>query len=68
MYLVSSLLLGVASLTGVLGTTIPHPHPHVRAAGLSSGCGSAPTVTSGVKSLTVNGKQRQFTIRVPQNY
>jgi len=37
-------------------------------AALSSGCGKAPTITSGVKTITVGGTQRQFTIRVPQNY
>ncbi|KAK3345707.1 hypothetical protein B0H65DRAFT_212156 [Neurospora tetraspora] len=66
MYLVGSLLLGLAYLTGALSTMIPGPH--TRATGRSPGCGSAPTITSGVKSLTVNGKQRQFTIRVPRNY
>jgi poly(3-hydroxybutyrate) depolymerase len=34
----------------------------------SAGCGKTPTLTSGVKSITVNGKQRQYTIRVPNNY
>src|SRR3954451_611327 len=56
MRLVSSLLLGLVTLMDVA------------VAALSSGCGSAPTITSGVKTITVGGTQRQFTIRVPQNY
>ncbi|KAL2065136.1 hypothetical protein VTL71DRAFT_4277 [Oculimacula yallundae] len=34
----------------------------------SGGCGKAATITSGTKSVTVNGKQRQYIIRVPDNY
>lgn len=67
MLYVHSLFLELVSLTVVLATVLPHG-PYVRAAGLSSGCGSAPTITSGVKSISVNGKTRQFTIRVPQSY
>lgn len=35
---------------------------------LSSGCGKNPTLTSGTKSITVNGKTRQYILRVPNNY
>jgi poly(3-hydroxybutyrate) depolymerase len=34
----------------------------------SAGCGKTPTTTSGTKSMTVNGKSRQYIIRVPENY
>ena len=34
----------------------------------SAGCGKTPTITSGVKSINVNGKNRQYTIRVPSGY
>ena len=34
----------------------------------SAGCGKTPTTTSGVKSINVNGKNRQYTIRVPSGY
>ncbi|KAH8588479.1 Alpha/Beta hydrolase protein [Bisporella sp. PMI_857] len=34
----------------------------------SAGCGKNPTLTSGVKSIIVNGKTRQYTIRVPNGY
>ncbi|EAQ88639.1 hypothetical protein CHGG_05258 [Chaetomium globosum CBS 148.51] len=37
------------------------------AATSSSGCGKTP-FSSGTKSVTVNGKQRQFIVRVPSNY
>jgi poly(3-hydroxybutyrate) depolymerase len=56
MHLVGSLLLGLVALADVA------------VAALSAGCGKAPTITSGIKSITVGGTQRQFTIRVPQNY
>ncbi|EPS46002.1 hypothetical protein H072_34 [Dactylellina haptotyla CBS 200.50] len=35
---------------------------------LSPGCGKAATLTSGTKSMTVNGKTRQYILRVPNNY
>jgi poly(3-hydroxybutyrate) depolymerase len=34
----------------------------------SAGCNKTPTLTSGTKSITVNGKQRQYIIRIPNNY
>jgi poly(3-hydroxybutyrate) depolymerase len=34
----------------------------------SAGCGKAPTMTSGTKSINVNGKNRQYVIRVPTGY
>src|SRR5688572_847689 len=67
MYFVSTTLLGLASLSGILVTAIPHKQ-HTRAAELSPGCGSDPTITSGVQSIDVNGMERQFTIHVPENY
>lgn len=33
----------------------------------SSGCGKSPP-SSGTKTVTINGKQRQYTLQVPQNY
>jgi poly(3-hydroxybutyrate) depolymerase len=39
---------------------------HVSAA--TAGCGKTPRLTSGVHTITVNNKQRRFTLRVPQNY
>lgn len=56
MLFASSLVLGLAALADVA------------AAALSSGCGKAPTITTGVKTISVGGTQRQFTIRVPLNY
>ncbi|EGX54170.1 hypothetical protein AOL_s00004g203 [Orbilia oligospora ATCC 24927] len=35
---------------------------------LSPGCGKGATLTSGTKSMTVNGKSRQYILRVPNNY
>ncbi|ORY13064.1 hypothetical protein BCR34DRAFT_278658 [Clohesyomyces aquaticus] len=34
----------------------------------TAGCGKAATITSGTKSVTVNGKNRQYIVRVPNNY
>lgn len=56
MVLISSFILGLLSLA------------HVAVAGPSSGCGKAPTITSGTKTINVGGQQRQFMIRVPSNY
>jgi poly(3-hydroxybutyrate) depolymerase len=56
MLLLSPFLVGLIALTDVA------------VAALSSGCGKSPTITSGVKTITVDGTQRQYTIRVPQNY
>ncbi|KAL2864064.1 alpha/beta hydrolase family esterase [Aspergillus lucknowensis] len=63
----STLLLGLVAPTIVLGTALPH-RQHIRAPVLSPGCGSDPTITSGVQTISVNGQERQFTIHVPENY
>ncbi|KAH7380608.1 hypothetical protein BKA66DRAFT_419786 [Pyrenochaeta sp. MPI-SDFR-AT-0127] len=34
----------------------------------TAGCGKTVTLTSGTKSITVNGKQRRWILRIPQNY
>jgi len=36
--------------------------------GNSPGCGKTPTMTSGTRSITVNGQNRQYIIRVPNGY
>lgn len=56
MHLSSSLFLGLVSLA------------HVALGALSSGCGKAPTITTGTKTISVGGTSRQFMIRVPDNY
>jgi len=38
------------------------------AASLSSGCGKALGTSSGTKSMTVNGKTRQYILQLPANY
>ena len=37
-------------------------------ASLSSGCGKAVGTSSGTKSMTVNGKTRQYILQLPANY
>jgi poly(3-hydroxybutyrate) depolymerase len=34
----------------------------------TAGCGKAPTLTSGTKTMTVNGKSRRWIVRLPNNY
>jgi poly(3-hydroxybutyrate) depolymerase len=34
----------------------------------TAGCGKAPTITSGTRTLTVNNKSRRFIVRLPNNY
>lgn len=34
----------------------------------TAGCGKSPTLTSGTKTTTVNGKQRRWILRIPDNY
>lgn len=34
----------------------------------TAGCGKAATITSGTKSISVNGKNRQYIVAVPDNY
>jgi poly(3-hydroxybutyrate) depolymerase len=34
----------------------------------SAGCGKATTLSSGTKSITVNGKSRQYILQLPNNY
>lgn len=34
----------------------------------SAGCGKTPTLTSGTKTMTVAGQQRQYILRIPNNY
>ncbi|KAJ5020881.1 carbohydrate esterase [Bipolaris maydis] len=59
-----ALLLSAAS---VLGAPEYYQDCLVKRAN-SAGCGKTPTLTSGVKSINVNGKNRQYTIRVPSGY
>jgi poly(3-hydroxybutyrate) depolymerase len=35
---------------------------------LSAGCGMAPGLTSGAKTIMVGGRNREYTIRIPDNY
>ncbi|KAH7370146.1 hypothetical protein BKA65DRAFT_522029 [Rhexocercosporidium sp. MPI-PUGE-AT-0058] len=58
MHLISSLILGLATLTNIAAGANSN----------SSGCGKASTITTGTKTISVSGKQRQFRIRVPLNY
>jgi poly(3-hydroxybutyrate) depolymerase len=56
------LTLGSAMLTGVLGGTAS------AAAAATAGCGKAPTLTSGTRSISSSGQNRTYILRVPANY
>jgi poly(3-hydroxybutyrate) depolymerase len=68
-----SLLLGLTSLAAVLGHVLPltsTPANQIEPLANSSnsaGCGQTP-FSSGTKSVTVNGRSRQFTVRIPAGY
>jgi len=52
-----------------ISTTLPPgPSPTPGPGSGSSGCGKNPGLTSGTKSITVNGKTRQYIIKIPDNY
>jgi poly(3-hydroxybutyrate) depolymerase len=54
----ASLALGVIFLLALIN--------NVYAA--TAGCGKAPTLKSGTQTVTINGKQRRWILRIPQNY
>lgn len=56
MHILSSLILGLSTLI------------NIAASANSAGCGKAPTITTGTKTLNIDGTNRQFRIRVPSNY
>ncbi|KAK1756542.1 family 1 putative carbohydrate esterase [Echria macrotheca] len=55
MQLPSFVLLALSCVTPVLGARSP-------------GCGKTPTIRNGQYTMTVNGKQRQYIVRLPDNY
>ncbi|KAF2731696.1 alpha/beta-hydrolase [Polyplosphaeria fusca] len=63
--LLGALLLGASSILAAPATS--SSSPLIKRAN-SAGCGKSPSLTSGVKTLTVNGKSRQYTLRVPSSY
>src|SRR3569833_3112717 len=54
----SALSLAFLSLASILSSAIA----------ASPGCGKVATITSGIKTITVNGKQRQYTLQLPGAY
>jgi poly(3-hydroxybutyrate) depolymerase len=70
-----SILLWLLNASAAFGHALPAVSPpssgeiqgRATAASPSSGCGQTP-FSSGTKSVTVNGKNRQFIVRVPNNY
>ncbi|KAL2257835.1 hypothetical protein VTK26DRAFT_9114 [Humicola hyalothermophila] len=58
----SSILLLFAAFALLL-LLLPSP-----ATAATAGCGRAPTITSGTRTSTINGRSRRWIVRVPQNY
>jgi poly(3-hydroxybutyrate) depolymerase len=50
------------------GTGTPGNYPLGNTPVPSAGCGKAPTLTSGTKTIQSNGKSRSYIIRLPDNY
>lgn len=57
------MLMTTAMMLVLLGFTA-----QVALAARSAGCGKGPSIASGTKSITINGKNRQYIVRVPNNY
>ena len=58
--------LGVAVLLGALMT--PGASAAPAAAAASSGCGKAPGLAGGTRSISVNGQNRTYILSIPANY
>jgi poly(3-hydroxybutyrate) depolymerase len=60
----------VCTAAGVNGLGPPTASANADAAALaaSGGCGKAPTLTSGARSLPTSGKTRSYILRIPDNY
>ncbi|KAI8626686.1 carbohydrate esterase family 1 protein [Xylariaceae sp. FL1651] len=54
-FFIAAACIALASLQGVLGAA-------------SAGCGKSPTIRSQTYTMTVNGKQRNYIMKVPNNY
>nr|ATQ35972.1 feruloyl esterase [Talaromyces piceae] len=71
----NSVLLGLAIVAhsqmmshGASSVRAPYGSRTLATNSTSTGCGTSPTLTSGVYETTVNGQQRQYTLTLPQNY
>jgi len=63
---VLALVLGAATLAGVVGGTASAGE--VGAAEVTAGCGKAPTLASGTRSIQSGGQNRSYILRVPDGY
>jgi len=58
----------VCTAAGVTGIGPAPAGADVAALAASSGCGKAPTLTSGQRTIQTSGKNRSFILRIPDNY
>jgi poly(3-hydroxybutyrate) depolymerase len=63
---VLALVLGAATLAGVVGGSASAGE--VGAAEVTAGCGKAPTLASGTRSIQSGGQNRSYILRVPDGY
>ncbi|MGW0203981.1 hypothetical protein, partial [Nonomuraea sp. NPDC003201] len=56
---------GGPALSASLGTTTT---PAVSALAATAGCGKAPGLASGTRSIQTSGKNRSYILKVPDNY
>ncbi|WP_255658558.1 cellulose binding domain-containing protein [Actinoplanes sp. L3-i22] len=61
-----ALALVTAMLTGMLGATASAAP--MTAAATTAGCGKAPTLTGGTRTIRSGGQDRTYVLRVPDNY
>jgi poly(3-hydroxybutyrate) depolymerase len=61
----ATLVLTAAAVTGIRPTSAAADAVALAA---SAGCGKAPTLTSGTRSIQTSGKTRSYILRIPDNY
>ncbi|MFC6081660.1 lectin [Sphaerisporangium aureirubrum] len=66
--LATTALLVLATAHTALGQSATRPMGKESALAPTAGCGKAPTLRSGSQSITSNGKNRSFILRIPDNY
>ncbi|GAA3138231.1 lectin [Nonomuraea roseoviolacea] len=61
-------LLVLGATQAALGNSTTTSPAGASAAGGTAGCGKSPTLRSGPQSITTSGKNRNFILRIPDNY
>ncbi|MFC4530381.1 lectin [Sphaerisporangium dianthi] len=64
----AAVLVLTTSAQMALGASAPTSHTGQSALAATAGCGKTPTLRSGSQSITTSGKNRNFILRIPDNY